>query len=78
MENKKARIGPLNGRYKRIPIGIELYIISGFLIGLSPYILSVRIWIGHKEKISPNRIRNFLKSKNINWRDWKKNGKENY
>jgi hypothetical protein len=77
MKNNKARIGNKNGRYKGIPSGIDIYIISGFLIGLSPYILSVRINIGHKIKISPNRIRTFLKSKGIDWRNWKKNGIEN-
>lgn len=77
MKNKKARIGPQNGRWKGIPVGIDLYIISGFLIGLSPYVLSIRIRISYGNYISPNRIRNFLKSKDIDWRDWKQNGKKN-
>jgi hypothetical protein len=73
----KARNGIKNGRWKGIPLNLEVMIITGFLIGLSPYILSCRIKISHKIMISPNRIRNFLKYKGINWRDWKKNGEKN-
>jgi hypothetical protein len=70
--SNKARYNQKNGRWKGIPFEIEPLIITSFLLGLSPYIISVRIRISYKDKISPNRIRNFLKSKNINWREWKK------
>lgn len=73
----KARNGIKNGRWKGIPINLEPMIITGFLIGLSPYILSCRIKISHKINISPNRIRNFLKDKEINWKKWKENGEKN-
>jgi hypothetical protein len=73
----KSRKGSQNGRWKGIPINIETMIITGFLIGLSPYILSCRINISYKIKISPNRIRNFLKYKNIDWKKWKQNGEKN-
>jgi hypothetical protein len=73
----KARNGEKNGRWRGIPIDLETMIITGFLIGLSPYILSCRIKISHKIIISPNRIRNFLKYKGINWREWRENGKKN-
>jgi len=75
--NTKARQGSKNGRWKGIPFNIEPMIITGFLIGLSPYVLSCRINISYKIKISPNRIRNFLKYKSIDWRKWKENGKKN-
>jgi hypothetical protein len=75
--NNKARNSYKNGRYKGIPKNLEIFIISGFLIGLSPYVLSIRIRINNKIKISPNRIRNFLRDYGINWRDWKKNGQIN-
>jgi hypothetical protein len=70
--SNKARHADKNGRWKGIPFEIEPLIITSFLLGLSPYIISVRIRISYKDKISPNRIRNFLKSKGISWRDWKK------
>jgi hypothetical protein len=73
----KARNGITNGRWKGIPLDLETMIITGFLIGLSPYILSCRIKISHKIKISPNRIRNFLTYKGINWKKWKENGEKN-
>ena len=75
--NTKARNGSQNGRWKGIPIELETMIITGFLIGLSPYILSCRINYSYKNKISPNRIRNFLKNKGINWKKWKENGEKN-
>ena len=75
--NKKARNGPKNGKWKGVPIELETMIITGFLIGLSPYILSCRIKVSYKIKISPNRIRNFLKQKEIDWRNWKENGQKN-
>jgi hypothetical protein len=73
----KARNGSQNGKWKGIPFYIQPMIITGFLIGLSPYVLSCRINISYKIKISPNRIRNFLKYKSIDWRKWKENGKKN-
>ena len=75
--NKKARNGPQNGRWKGIPIYLESMIITGFLIGLSPYILSCRIKVSYKIKVSPNRIRNFLKQKGIDCKSWKENGEKN-
>jgi hypothetical protein len=75
--NKKARNGNKNGRWKGIPLYLEQMIITGFLIGLSPYILSRRIKFSYKENISPNRVRNFLKNKGINWKKWKENGEKN-
>jgi hypothetical protein len=75
--NKKARNGHQNGRWKGIPIELETMIITGFLIGLSPYILSCRIKVSYKIKISPNRIRNFLKQKGIDCKSWKENGEKN-
>jgi hypothetical protein len=73
----KARNGIANGRWKGIPLNLEVMIITGFLIGLSPYILSCRIKISHKVIISPNRIRNFLTYKGINWKKWRENGQKN-
>ena len=73
----KARNGVVNGRWKGIPLNLEIMIITGFLIGLSPYILSCRIKISHKVIISPNRIRNFLTYKGINWKQWRENGEKN-
>ena len=70
--SNKSRIGQKNGRWKGIPFNIESLITTSFLLGMSPYIISVRIHMSYKIKISPNRIRNFLKSKGINWHDWKK------
>lgn len=75
--NKKARNGSQNGKWKGVPDHLEPMIITGFLIGLSPYILSCRIMISHEMKISPNRIRNFLKYKGINWKKWKEYGEKN-
>ena len=70
--SNKSRIGQKNGRWKGIPFNIESLITTSFLLGMSPYIISVRIHMSYKIKISPHRIRNFLKSKGINWHDWKK------
>jgi hypothetical protein len=73
----KARNAIANGRWKGIPLNLEVMIITGFLIGLSPYILSCRIKISHKVIISPNRIRNFLTYRGINWKQWRENGEKN-
>ena len=75
--NNKARYGIKNGRYKGLSINLQTFVLTGHLIGLSPYILSVRIKLNHNIKVSPNRIRNFLRDYGVNWRDWKQNGKIN-
>lgn len=75
--SNKARCGIKNGRYKGLSINLQTFVLSGHLIGLSPYILSIRIKINHNIKVSPNRIRNFLRDYGINWRDWKRNGEIN-
>lgn len=75
--NKKARNGSKNGRWKGIPIDLETMIITGFLIGLSPYILSCRIKVSYKINVSPNRIRNFLKDKGIDYKKWREYGQKN-
>ena len=63
--NKKARLGPNNGRYKGIPKNSEPFFITGFLSGLSTRTLSYRWFLMHKEKIDYRRIKRWLDLNNI-------------
>lgn len=75
--SNKARCSESNGRYKGLPQRYVHLVVSGHLIGLSPYVLSVRIRVHYGERVSPNRVRNYLRDSGINWREWKENGLRN-